>query len=247
MSCATFTAVYLADHFLFLLLGVVLPTFLLVSGIRRRKAMPLRWTEQMKIGLYYGNGLLLYAMALVVLLVYAFTGRSLTAVGLGWGELPYDLTAILLLAAFLLLYLVEVYRELGNAESQAETRQEFVKLGFLPVSARQFMHFLFLAVAAGVGEEIVYRGFMVTYLTELLGATGWVVAIVLLAPAIAFGVGHLYQGWKAVVKIIFMAVLFGFFFLRTQTLWPLMLIHTAVDVFGGLMSWHLLGREEREL
>ena len=236
---------HLADHILFLLLGIVLPVVLLVSGIRRRKAPSMRWTERMKIGLYYGNGLLLYAMALVVLLVYWFTGRSFTEVGLGWGQLPYDLTAVLLLAAFLLLYLVEIYRELGDADSQVATRREFIKLGFLPVSARQFMHFLFLAVAAGVGEEIVYRGFMITYLTELLGSAGWVIIVVLFAPAVAFGVGHLYQGWKAVVKIIFMAILFGFFFLRTHTLWPLILIHTAVDVFGGLISWYLLGREER--
>ncbi len=198
----------------------------------------------MKIGLYYSNGLMLYGMATMVLLTWWLTGRPLTEIGLGWGHVPYDLTAVLLLAAFLLVYLLDLYHEAGSAESREETRREFTKLGFLPVTATQFLHFLFLAVAAGVGEEIVYRGFMVTYLSGLLGGTGWMVVIVLLVPAIAFGVGHIYQGWRAVGKIIAMAVLFGFFYLRTNTLWPLMLIHTAVDIFGGLLSWYLLGREE---
>lgn len=198
----------------------------------------------MKISLYYSNGLLLYGMAAAVILTWWLTGRSLTEIGLGWGSVPYDLTAVLLLSAFLLVYLLDLYQEAGSAESREETRREFRKLGFLPVTATQFLHFIFLAVAAGVGEEIVYRGYMITYLTNLLGSSGWLVAVVLLVPAIAFGVGHIYQGWRAVGKIIAMAVLFGFFYLRTNTLWPLMLVHTAVDVLGGLLSWYLLGREE---
>ncbi len=234
----------IADHILFLLLGVLLPIFLLVSGNRRRKAAPLRWNEQMKVRLYYGNGLLLYGMAVLVLLVCWGNGRSLTEIGLGWGRLPYDLMAVLLLAGFILAYLIDLYLEAGSAKSREETRAAFLKLGFMPVSARQFLHFVFLAVAAGVGEEIVYRGFMITYLSELLGATGGAVGAVLLVPAVAFGAGHLYQGWRAVGKIILMAVLFGFFYLRTNTLWPLMLVHTAIDILGGVMSWYLLKEED---
>jgi membrane protease YdiL (CAAX protease family) len=236
--------VHFFDHIIFLLLGLVLPIVLLVTGNRRRKGSPIRWTEKMKIGLYYSNGLLLYGMAAAVILIWWLTNRSLKEIGLGWGSVPYDLTAVLLLCGFLLLYLLDLYYEVGSAESREETRREFKKLGFLPVTATQFLHFVFLAVAAGVGEEIVYRGFMITYLTNLLGDTGWAVAAVLLVPAVAFGLGHIYQGWKAVGKIIAMAVLFGFFYLRTNTLWPLILVHTAVDVLGGLLSWYLLGREE---
>lgn len=204
----------------------------------------MHWSPTMKVRLYYGNGLLLYGMAAAVLLVSWFSGRPLRTVGLGWGEIPYDLTAVLLLAGFLVLYLFDLFREMGSENSREETRQEFSKLGFMPASAGQFLHFIFLAVAAGVGEEIVYRGFMISYLTNLLGTTGWAVAIVLIYPAIAFGLGHVYQGWKPVLKVIAMAVLFGFFYFRTNTLWPLMLLHTAIDVLGGLLSWYLLGKEE---
>ena len=198
----------------------------------------------MKIGLYYGNGLLLYGLAGLVLLGRWLTGRPLTEVGLGWGDTPYALTPVLLLTGFLVLYMVDLYGEAGSEINRAETREAFTRLGFLPVTARQFLHFLFLAVAAGVGEEIVYRGFMITYLGELLGTGGWAAAGVLLIPAVAFGVGHAYQGWRAVGKIILMAVLFGFFYLKTNTLWPLMLIHAAVDIMGGLLSWYLLGNRK---
>lgn len=200
------------------------------------------WSQKMKLRLYFSNSGLLWFMALLVMAVWQITDGDLTRIGLGWGNVPYDPTAVLLLCAFVALYLFDLYREAGNDKSRAATRKAFHNLGFLPATATQFLNFIFLAVAAGFCEEIIYRGFMITYLTDLLGDSGPVVAGVLLFPAVSFGLGHFYQGGKAVVKIVLMAVLFGFFYLRTGTLWPLMLLHTAIDVVGGLMSWWLLGK-----
>ena len=200
----------------------------------------------MKTNLYYGNGGVLFGMAALVLGGWWFTGRPFTEIGLGWGETPYDLTAVLVLAAFVLPYLIDVGLEAGSEARRQETAEGFRKLGFMPTSATQFLNFIFLAVAAGVGEEIVYRGFLITYVSEMLPTLGVgesaTFVLSLIGPAIAFGVGHFYQGWKAVVKIVAMAILFGFFYLRTGTLWPLMLLHTAIDVFGGLMAWYLLSK-----
>lgn len=196
----------------------------------------------MKLRLYFSNGGLLWLMALTVMAVWYFTDGDLTRIGLGWGTVPYDLTAVLVLTGFLLLYLVDLYREAGNHQSREETRRDFQKMGFMPNSATQFLNFIFLAVAAGFCEEVIYRGFMITYLRELLGDSPLAIAGVLIIPAVSFGLGHFYQGGKAVVKIILMAILFGFFYLRTGTLWPLMLLHTAIDIVGGLLSWWLLGK-----
>ncbi|MEM9527011.1 MAG: CPBP family intramembrane glutamic endopeptidase [Bacteroidota bacterium] len=231
-------------HILFGLLGIVLPALLFGTSYRRRQEKRVAyWSEEMKIRLYYGNGLLLWGLAALVLAIWYLTDHSFTELGLGWGEAPYDLTAVLVLACFALLYLFDIYREIGNKDRQEESRSDFAKLGFLPASAKQFLHFIFLAVAAGICEEIIYRGFMVTYLLEILGTSPLATLGVLGVPAIAFGLGHFYQGGQAVLKIIIMAILFGFFFWRTNTLWPLMLLHTAIDIFGGVMSWWLLSRE----
>ena len=216
---------------------------LFVTARRRAAAgKNIFWTQRMKTHLYYGNGIVLFSLAGIVMLCWYLTGRPLTEIGLGWGRAPYDLTAVLTLAGFMALYLLDVLREAGSQQRREETRREMSHIGFLPSSATQFLNFIFLSVAAGFSEEIVYRGFMITYLLELLGPGGWQTGVALLFPAIAFGLGHFYQGTKAVVKIIAMAVLFGFFYLRTGTLWPLMLLHTAIDIFGGLMSWYLLSR-----
>lgn len=227
---------------MFLLLGVALPTLLFVSTRRREKAGNTvgHWSQRMKLRLYFSNGSLLWLMALLVMGVWYYSEGSLVGIGLGWGNVPYDLAAVLVLSGFLFLYLLDLFLEAGNTDSREETRQSFKKMGFMPATATQFLNFIFLAVAAGFCEEVIYRGFMITYLQNLLGTGLAATTAILVLPAVAFGFGHFYQGGKAVLKIILMAILFGFFYLRTNTLWPLMLLHTAIDIVGGLMSWWLL-------
>ncbi len=61
-----------------------------------------------------------------------------------------------------------------------------------------------------------------------------------------FAFGHLYQGEKAVMKILLMAILFGWIFLLTNSLLLLILIHFLVDVLGGYLAYSLLKNEIRE-
>lgn len=228
-------------HILAFLLGIVFPAVLFASSRRTRGRGPGRWSQRMKTHLYYGNGLVLFTLAGLVLVAWWLTGRPFTDLGLGWGSPPYDGVAVALLAAFFGLYLLEVYRELATPRGRARSRVGLRKIGFMPSTPTQFLNFIFLSVAAGFSEEIVFRGFLMTYLQELLPPEPWRPIAVILLPAVSFGLGHFYQGGRAVLKIVVMAVLFGFFFLRTGTLWPLMLLHAAVDVFGGFVSWYLLG------
>ena len=231
-----------AHHILFVLLGLVLPCLLFFSARNRPTARRIFWPAELKLRVYFGNGLLLLGLGVAVVTVWYFTGRPLAELGLGWGEPPYDPVAVGVLAAFIVLYAVDLYAEAGSAERQDETRLRFRKLGFLPANGSQYLAFLFLCVCAGVGEEIVYRGFLITYLREMLGTSPWAIGASLLLPAVSFGLAHLYQGGQAVVKIVAMALLFGFFFYRTGSLWPLILLHTGIDAVGGLLSWYL---EER--
>ncbi|MEM1217233.1 MAG: CPBP family intramembrane glutamic endopeptidase [Bacteroidota bacterium] len=69
--------------------------------------------------------------------------------------------------------------------------------------------------------------------------------LAILAPSVIFGLVHLYQGWHAVVKITAMAVMFGFVFVHTQSLWLLMAVHALVDLIGGALGWWLVGEDKR--
>ncbi len=225
---------------LYVLLGVVLPAVLFLNARRGgKRATTIHWTPALKVRMYYANGILLLGLAVLTLAVWHFAGRPFTDLGLGWGRTPYDPLAIGIIFAFLALYGVDLFAEAGSPERQRQTRERFSELGFLPTTGTQYLHFLFLCACAGVGEEIVYRGFLITYSAELFGDIGWGVVGTLVLPAVSFGLAHIYQGFHAVVKIVAMALLFGFFFFRTGSLWPLILLHTAIDAVGGLLSWYL--------
>lgn len=83
-------------------------------------------------------------------------------------------------------------------------------------------------------EEVVFRGFLLPRLEHLTGS--WAAAVVL--GAIAFGAGHVYEGWTAVVQTTALGVFFGVAFLYRGRLLPVIVAHTAFDVsVFGLLMW----------
>lgn len=230
------------DHLLIVIFGFALPVRSLLTT-SKGELLKMKFTAQNKFILYYSNSLVLWFMATAVMFAWFSFGRELGELGLQWGDIPFSPAAWLTLLAFILLYGLDSMLEVISPERQAATRQKFQQqIGFLPANAFEFTHFVFLAVTAGVCEEIVFRGYFIRYgewwLSELESPLATILVLVL--PAVSFGLAHLYQGWWAVAKIVAMAVLFGFFFLETGTLWPLILVHIVVDLIGGLVSWYLL-------
>lgn len=85
--------------------------------------------------------------------------------------------------------------------------------------------------AAAFGEEMFFRGYLITRLQQLL-AGGWrgaVLAVVI--PALIFGYGHFYyQGWRGAVVTAAIGLAFGTMFLVfKRNLWPLILLHGVID------------------
>ena len=62
-----------------------------------------------------------------------------------------------------------------------------------PRSRGQFAAFAGVALSAGIAEEIVYRGVLFALLAHFVGGW-WIPAII---AAAAFGLVHLFQGWRA--------------------------------------------------
>lgn len=229
------------DHILIVMFGLVFPLSAMMNGGDGRLEKMNFNTESKKV-LYYSNGLVLWGMTVAVLIGWWWQGRNFGQLGLQWGQLPFSGTAWLLLGLFVLLYSLDVLVEIGSETRRAKTKNHLKqKVGFLPDNATEFSHFIFLAITAGVCEEIVFRGYFITYARNVLEGIDVSLGIILalLLPALSFAVAHLYQGWKAVVKIVLMAILFGAFFLETAMLWPLMLVHIVVDLFGGLLNWYM--------
>ncbi|MFL6130715.1 MAG: CPBP family intramembrane glutamic endopeptidase [Mycobacteriales bacterium] len=87
-------------------------------------------------------------------------------------------------------------------------------------------------------EEVVVVGYLVTRLRQL----GWSPRVAVGASALLRGAYHLYQGFGAFLGNAVMGVLFGWFFLRTRRVLPLVVAHTLLDVVAFVGYTALRGR-----
>ena len=92
-------------------------------------------------------------------------------------------------------------------------------------------------MTAGFCEELVFRG----YAQRQFLAHSQSPAIAVVGQGLVFGLMHAYQGWRAVVSITMLGVLFGAFAAWRKTLRPGMVAHAWHDVWAGWLS-PLLGR-----
>ena len=105
----------------------------------------------------------------------------------------------------------------------------------LPSSVGELRYFTVLSITAGVCEEVLFRGYLIWYLAIYVGLP---TASVL--SGVAFGLGHLYQGRRQAVKIIFVGFVFVLFYVGTGTLWIPMALHALLDAAQGRLAYGLL-------
>jgi len=98
-----------------------------------------------------------------------------------------------------------------------------------------------LVLSAGMNatlEEVVVVGYLITRLQQL----SWSPRRAVGAAALLRGAYHLYQGFGAFAGNAVMGVLFGWFFLRTRRVMPLIVAHTMLDVVAFVGYTALSGR-----
>lgn len=85
--------------------------------------------------------------------------------------------------------------------------------------------------AAAFGEEMFFRGFLVTRGAALFHGVPFGSAFAVLVAALLFGLGHFYyQGLRGLVMTAAIGVAFGAaFLLLKRNLWPIVLVHGLVD------------------
>jgi len=100
----------------------------------------------------------------------------------------------------------------------------------LPVTPRERAAFALLSVAAGTGEELAYRGYVIPVLTPVLG----IGPAAVLSTAV-FGIMHGYQGTMGIIRTGLMGAVLVWGFLASGSLWPPILAHTFIDLLVGLV------------
>ncbi len=187
-----------------------------------------------RMPVYVSSGVVILVLGLGGLLLGA-SSFGLEAIGLGpasWTEVATG-TLVLSLAVLLLVYLFFFLRK------AAGLRENPLLIQLLPKTRKEKTVFLFLSLAAGFGEELAYRGFLIPALTLVIGG-GWGAAFV---SSAVFGVLHAYQGWLGIARTAALGLLLAAAFLISGSLWPAIFAHAILDMLAGLVIGEALVRD----
>ncbi len=217
------------DHLFFFVIGVVFPTMaIMTEKPGNEDDMDMSYLPPKK-HIYYTNGLMLLIGSLMVLTLWNVTYRSFEK--LGFHDIMINPTAIWIVVAISLIYIVDTVYNVIQNKKDPQKWQDLSHI--MPSTWSDYRHFIFLAFAAGICEEIIFRGFMVNYVLEMTSATSFAVPLALIVPAFIFAISHIYQGWLSVIKIASISLLFGALYMYTSSLYLVIIIHTAVDLVSG--------------
>jgi membrane protease YdiL (CAAX protease family) len=124
---------------------------------------------------------------------------------------------------------------------RARTRRRWLeRTPFMPASGPELAFYAILALTAGLCEELVFRGFLVSYFAALIGPTWPAVALAIAIPAVVFAIGHVAQGVRGVVGTAGWAVVGGIVLIETGSLWPAIAAHASWDLVIGVVGSRLL-------
>lgn len=218
------------DHLFFFLLGVVFPAMAVMSeksGAEEDES----YIQQLppKKHIYYSNGLMLVIGALMVLTLWNVTYRDFGK--LGFQEILISPAVLWIVAGITLIYTGDTLYNVWQSKKEADKWKDLSHI--MPTSWQDYRHFIFLALAAGSCEEIIFRGFMINYVVEMTSSYSFAEALALIIPAFIFSISHIYQGWASVIKIASISLLFGALYMYTTSLYLVMIIHVLVDLISG--------------
>jgi uncharacterized protein len=103
----------------------------------------------------------------------------------------------------------------------------------LPQSLLEILIWIGTSITAGICEELAFRGYVQRQFHALTGS----VAVAVMGQGLVFGLFHFYQGWKNVIVIWVLGVLFGVLAAWRGNLRANIIVHAWSDVWSGWLKF----------
>jgi membrane protease YdiL (CAAX protease family) len=177
-----------------------------------------------------------WVFSAVVVVAWIVTRRSWTALGLvpqsDW-HFRAALGVLAGIVAFGLHQSRSIARLADKPDDVALYRERLSELRYLlPHTREEYRRFVLLSVTAGVCEELLVRGYLMWVLRSYMGVTAAIAV-----SAVAFGLGHAYQGVKGIVKTTVVGVVMNLIVLLSGWLVPAMIVHAIIDANAGQVGF----------
>jgi membrane protease YdiL (CAAX protease family) len=177
-----------------------------------------------------------WMLTLVLLAYWAWQGRPWTWLRLGPApplRLGIGMAVAVLFTGFLVWQRFAVLR---NENAIAKVRPQLENAApLLPHTCTENRRFKVVSVTAGVCEETLFRGFLLWYFAVWAGTAGGI-----LLSSLVFGLGHLYLGRAHVLKTTLAGIFFACLVVASESLWPAILVHVAMDWNSGEIGYRIL-------
>jgi membrane protease YdiL (CAAX protease family) len=98
----------------------------------------------------------------------------------------------------------------------------------LPATGQERGWWVAICATAGIGEEILYRGFLIQYFRHEPLHLNLIPAVLL--ACVIFGIAHLYQGVKGIAGTAFLGLVFSAIFVIAGNLLTPMILHFLIDL-----------------
>lgn len=166
---------------------------------------------------------LIVVLVALLALIWAREERSLALLGL---EAPLSTGGFIGLAiAVALVGLLGIASV--TKKSATDAREKAEAAGMLPQTPGDRRLFAIFSFTAGIGWELLYRGYLLWALSPVIG----VVAAVVVA-SIAYGLGHGLRSARGLIGAVFASFLFTIGYALTGSLWWVMVLHVGLPLIG---------------
>jgi membrane protease YdiL (CAAX protease family) len=213
---------------IFVVLGVILPWR---GRVRLRKLLAIPHVSKMeRLSLYATT--IAFQWIVVALVAWRAWAHGYTAAELGLlfrGGSRVLLAGIVGGAVLGVLQWCNL-RRMGRLSTRARGLLQSLAERIFPQSRVEMLPYFALALTAGLCEEFLYRGFVMAAIIRA-GSPVW--GAVLLSSFL-FGLAHLYQGSGGAVGTMLLGGLFGAARIGYDSLVPVVVWHSAVDLAAGV-------------
>lgn len=229
------------DHLLAIILVVIGP-LRSGTGLRRLRTAASDEMPLARRRIYRTTLSIEWLLVLAAGTIWALARRPLADLGLE-PRLGAGLAGVSVgFATIIAIMLRERRRAIADREGLAEVRARLEPVRFLlPHTRAEFGAFVWVALTAGVCEELLYRGYLIWYFTHAL--PWWAAALV---TAVAFGFGHAYQGARGVAVGTVLGTFLAAVYFVTGSLFASIVIHALMDLHTGDLAWRAYEQEAHE-
>jgi uncharacterized protein len=139
-------------------------------------------------------------------------------------QLGWVIALALLVGIVLSIYLIK-----RNPDALANMRQSLEPSApTLPSTPAERKWFTIATVTAGICEELLYRGFFLSYLRTVLPGWNWIVLALL--SGIVYGLSRAYKGWKGILTTALAGFSYSVVYYLSGSLLPAMIFHIMADL-----------------